>query len=91
MKCYFMMIFKIDDALTIYRVKNDLKIFLIEINEIGEIFIKKSSLKKIKAKFYFDFHDLLQAFNSITAKNLSSHCFYDHKIDFVNDSYMMRS
>ena len=51
--------FEIDDALTIYRVKNDLKTFLIKINEMNEIFIKKFSLKKIKAKFHFDFHDLL--------------------------------
>ena len=26
-KCYFIIIFKIDDALTTYRVKNDLKVF----------------------------------------------------------------
>ena len=55
-KCYFMMMFEIDDALTIYRVKNDLKVFLIKINEMNETFIKKFSLKKIKTKFHFDFH-----------------------------------
>ena len=91
MKCYFIMMFKIDDALTIYRVKNDLKVFLIKINEMDEIFIKKSFLKKIKAKFHLDFHDLLQAFDSITTKNFSFHRFYDYKINFVNDSHMMRS
>ena len=85
------MIFKIDDALTTYRVKNDLKIFSIEINEMNEIFIKKSSLKEIKAKLYFDFHDLLQTFDSITTKNLSFYCFYNHKIDFVDDFHTMRS
>ena len=90
-KCYFMTMFKIDDALTIYRVKNDLKIFSIEINEMGEIFIKKSFLKKIKAKLYFDFHDLLQTFDSITAENLSSHCFYNHKINLVDDFHTMRN
>ena len=58
---------------------------------MNEIFIKKSSLKKIKAKFYFDFHDLLQTFNSITTKNLLFHRFYDHKINFVDDLYTMRS
>ena len=90
-KCYFMMIFEIDDALTIYRVKNDLKSFLIEINEMNEIFIKKSFLKEIKAKFHFDFHDLLQTFDLITIKNLSFHRFYDYKIDFVDNSHTMRS
>ena len=58
-KYYFMMIFEINNTLTIYRVQNDLKIFSIKINEISEIFIKKSSLKKIKTKFYFNFYDLL--------------------------------
>ena len=84
-----MIMFEIDDALTIYRIKNDLKIFLIEINEMSEIFIKKSSLKEIKIKFYFDFYDLLQTFDSITTENLSLHRFYDYKIDFVDDSHMM--
>ena len=90
-RCYFMTMFKIDDALTIYRVKNDLKVFLIEINEMNEIFIKKSSLKKIKVKFYFDFYDLLQTFDSITTKNFLFYRFYDHKIDFVDDFHTMQS
>ena len=90
-KCYFMMMFKIDDALTIYHVKNDLKIFSIKVNKVGETFIKKSSLKEIKAKFYFDFHDLLQTFDSIITENLLFHRFYDHKIDFVDDFHTMRN
>ena len=90
-KYYFMMMFKIDDALTIYCVKNDLKTSLIKVNKMGEIFIKKLSLKKIKAKFYFDFHNLLQTFDSITTENLSFYHFYDHKIDFVNDFHTMQN
>ena len=90
-KCYFMMMFEIGNALTIYRVKNDLKVFSIKINEMSEIFIKKFFLKKIKAKFHFDFHDLLQTFDSITTKNLSFHRFYNYKIDFVDDSHTMQN
>ena len=90
-KCYFMMMFEIDDALTIYRVKHDLKIFSIEINIVNEIFIKKSFLKEIKAKIYFDFHNLMQTFNSIITKNLLFYCFYDHKINFIDDFHIMRS
>ena len=85
------MIFKIDDALTFYRVQNDLNFFSIKINEVGKIFIKKPFLKEIKTKFYFDFYDLLQTFDSIAAENLLFHCFYDHKIDFVNDFHMMQN
>ena len=90
-KCYFMMMFEIDDALMIYRVKNDLKAFSIEVNEVSEIFIKKFFLKEIKAKIHFDFHDLLQTFDSITTENFSSHRFYDYKIDFVDNFHTMRS
>ena len=58
---------------------------------MNEIFIKKPFLKEIKTRFYFDFHDLLQTFDSITTKNLLFHRFYNHKIDFVDDFYMMRN
>ena len=50
---------EINNMLIIYCVQNNLKVFSIEINKINKILIKKLSLKKIKAKFYFDFHDLL--------------------------------
>ena len=90
-KCYFMMMFKIDDVLTIYRVQNDLKFLSIEINEMNEIFIKKFSLKKNQIKFHFDFHNLLQAFDSIAAKNLLFHRFYNYKIDLVDDFHTMRN
>ena len=39
-KYYFIIMFEIDDALTIYRVKNDLKVFSIEINEMNESLLK---------------------------------------------------
>ena len=42
---------------------------------MSKIFIKKYSLKEIKVKFYFDFHNLLQMFDLIAAENLSFHCF----------------
>ena len=58
---------------------------------MNEIFIKKFSLKEIKAKLHFDFHNLLQTFNLITTKNLSFHHFYDHKIDFVDDSHTIQN
>ena len=93
-KYYFIMMFEIDDALTIYRDQNDLKIFLIEINKMSEIFIKKFSLKIIKTKFYFDFYDLLQTFDSIIIKifcfiifliikSISSTIFTRCKVEFI--------
>ena len=58
---------------------------------MSEIFIKKFSLKKIKAKFHFNFYDLLQTFDSIATKNLIFHCFYNYEIDLVDDSHTMWS
>ena len=52
-KYYFMIIFEIDNALTIYYVKNDLKILSIKISKISKIFIKKSFLKKNQSKALF--------------------------------------
>ena len=83
--------FEINDALTIYRVQNDLKFFSIKINEVDEIFIKKSFLKEIKTKLHFDFHDLLQTFDSIAAENFLFPRFYDYKINFVDDFHTMQS
>ena len=48
-------------------------------------------MKEIKAKFYFDFYDLLQTFDLITAENLFFYYFYNYKINLVDDSYIMRS
>ena len=86
-----MTMFEINDALTIYRVKNDLKVFSIKINGISEIFIKKSSLKKTKTKFHFNFLDLLQTFDLITAKNLLFYHFYNYKINLVDDFHTMQN
>ena len=86
-----MIIFNINNVLLIYRVQNNLKAFSVEINEISETFIKKFSLKKIKAKSYSDFHDLLQTFNLIKIEKLFFHRLYDYKIDFVDDFQTMQS
>ena len=86
-----MIMFKIDNALTIYRVKNDLKFFLIEINKISKIFIEKPFLKEIKVKFYFNFYNLLQTFDLMTTENLWFHYFYDYKINLIDNFHIMRN
>ena len=48
-------------------------------------------MKKIKSKFYSDFHDLLQTFDLIKVEKLSFHRSYDYKIDLVDDSQTMQS
>ena len=58
---------------------------------MNEIFIKKFFWKKIKIKLYFNFYDLLQTFDLIIIKNFSFHCFYNYKIDLVNDFHTMQN
>ena len=58
---------------------------------MSEIFIKKSFLKKIKTKFYFDFHDLLQTFDLIIIEKFLFYYFYDYKVDFVIGFHTMQN
>ena len=57
----------------------------------AKFLLKSFSLKKIKTKLYFDFHDLIQTFNSITTKNFSFHRSYNYKIYCVNNFHMIRN
>ncbi len=57
---------------------NILNVFLI--NETAQ------NLKDIKAKLSSKYHEFLDVFDSAQLNKLSSHCFYNHKIELINDS-----
>ncbi len=44
------------------------------------------NLKDIKAKLSLKYHEFLDVFDWVQLNKLSSHCFYDHKIELINDS-----
>lgn len=90
-KCYFMIIFEIDDCLQIYRIQTNLKKISIEINEIDETFINKLSLNQVKRFLHFDFHDMLKTFDQQTTKKLFFHRSYDHKIELIDDFNTIRN
>jgi len=49
------------------------------------------TLKKIKVKLFFKYHDYLNVFNWAMIHQLSSHHFYDHKIELINEEMLFRS
>jgi len=42
-------------------------------------------LKEVKAKLSLKYHDYLNVFDWAMTDQLSSHCFYDHKIELINE------
>jgi len=57
---------------------NALNVFLID--EMTQ------NLKDIKAKLSSKYHEFLDVFDRAQLNKLSSHCFYNHKIELINDS-----
>ncbi len=58
-------------------------------NKLEDVNIKKLSyeeiLKKVKAKLSLKYHDYLDVFDRAMTDQLSSHCFYDHKIELIDE------
>jgi len=44
------------------------------------------NLKDIKAKLSLKYHEFLNVFDWVQLNKLFFHCFYDHKIELINDS-----
>ena len=48
-------------------------------------------LEKIKVKLLFKYHDYLDVFNRVMINQLSSHHFYNHKIELIDEEMFFRS
>jgi len=48
------------------------------------------NLKDIKVKLSSEYHEFLDVFDRAQLNKLSSHCFYDHKIELISDSTLSR-
>ncbi len=57
------------------------------LNALNVSFIKKTTqnLKAIKVKLSSEYHDFLNVFDRVQLNKLLSHCFYNHKIELIND------
>jgi len=49
------------------------------------------ALEQIKVKLFFEYHDYLDIFDRAMINQLSSHCFYDHKIELIDEETSSRS
>ncbi len=58
-------------------------------NKLEDVNIQELSheeiLKEVKAKLYLKYHDYLDVFDRAMTDQLLSHCFYDHKIELINE------
>jgi len=83
MKTFAVIVLKIDRLIT--TVENKLE--EVNLHELSHIKI----LEKIKVKLLFKYHDYLNVFNRAMINQLSSHCFYDHKIELIDEEMLSRS
>ncbi len=49
------------------------------------------ALEQVKIKLFSEYHDYLNIFDRAMIDQLSLHCFYDHKIELINEEMFLRS
>ncbi len=82
-KIFAVIILKIDQLIT--TVENKFE----EVN-LHKLFHVKT-FKQVKIKLFFKYHDYLDVFNWAMINQLSSYCFYNHKIELINEETSFRS
>ncbi len=82
-KIFAVIVSKIDRLIT--TVENKLE----EVN-LHELF-HTEVLEQIKVKLFFKYHDYLDIFDRAMIDQLSSHRFYDHKIELIDEETFSRS
>ncbi len=58
---------------------------VLNVSSINEM---TQNLKDIKAKLSLKYHEFLDVFDRVQLNKLLSHCFYDHKIELINNSML---
>ncbi len=82
-KIFAVIILKIDRLIT--TVENKSK--EVNLHELSHV----ETLEKIKVKLLFKYHDYLDVFDRAMINQLSSHRFYDHKIELIDEEMSSRS
>ena len=77
MKTFAVIVLKIDRLIT--TVENKLE--EVNLHELSYVEI----LEEIKVKLFFEYHDYLDMFDRAMIDQLSSHHFYDHKIELIDE------
>jgi len=76
-KTFAVIVLKIDRLIT--TVENKLE--EVNLHELSYVEI----LEEIKVKLFFEYHDYLDMFDRAMIDQLSSHHFYDHKIELIDE------
>ncbi len=82
-KIFAVIVLKIDWLITTVENKSE------EVN-LHELF-HAEVFKQVKIKLFSEYHDYLNIFDRAMINQLSSHCFYDHKIKLINEEMLLRS
>ncbi len=82
-KTFAVIVSKIDRLIT--TVEN--KFEEVNLHELSHVEI----LEEVKVKLFFEYHDYLDVFDRAMIDQLSSHRFYDHKIELINEEMFFRS
>ncbi len=82
-KIFAVMILKIDRLITTVENKSE----EVNLHELSHV----KTLEKVKVKLLFKYHDYLDMFDWAIIDQLSSHHFYDHKIELIDEKTFSRS
>ena len=82
-KIFAVIILKIDRLITTVENKSE----EVNLHELSHVKI----LEEIKVKLFFKYHDYLDVFNRAMINQLSSHHFYDHKIELIDEEMFSQS
>jgi len=82
-KIFAVIILKIDRLITTVENKSE----EVNLHELSHV----KALEKVKVKLLFKYHDYLDMFDWAMIDQLSSHHFYDHKIELIDEKTFSRS
>ncbi len=82
-KIFAVIILKIDRLITTVENKSE----EVNLHELSHV----KTLEKIKIKLSHEYHDYLDVFDQAMINQLSSHRFYDHKIELIDEEMLSRS
>jgi len=82
-KIFAVIILKIDRLITTVENKSE----EVNLHKLSHVEI----LKQVKVKLFSEYHDYLDVFDRTMIDQLSSHRFYDHKIELIDEKMFSRS
>jgi len=82
-KIFAVIVLKIDWLITTVENKSE----EVNLHELSHV----KTLEQVKVKLFSEYHDYLDMFDRTMINQLSSHRFYDHKIELIDQKTFFRS